>query len=103
MIPEIEQHRNEIIAICKEFGVERLYVFGSAVSSSFEHGRSDIDLLVIYPDDYEYGPFGTRYLDLKKRLEETIGLRVDLIMGRNLRNPVFIESVEKTRRLLYAA
>ena len=28
---------------------------------------------------------------------------VDLIMGRNLRNPVFIEAVERSQQLIYAA
>jgi predicted nucleotidyltransferase len=103
MIPEIEQHRDEIIAICEEFGVERLYVFGSATTDAFDPASSDLDLLVLYPDEYDYGPFGERYLELKHRLESLVGRRVDLVMGRNLRNPVFIESLEATRRLLYAA
>lgn len=103
MIPEIEQHRDEIIAICEEFGVERLYVFGSATSPAFDSGRSDIDFLVLYPDEYDYGPFGDRYFKLKERLEGLFSRRVDLIMGRNLRNPVFIESLRATQQLLYAA
>src|SRR5690242_12843912 len=103
MIPEIEQHRDEIIAICKEFGVERLYLFGSAASNDFDRQTSDIDFLVIDPDDYDYGQFGNRYVNLKERLEQLFQRRVDLVMGRNLRNPVFIDSVNATRRLLYAA
>ncbi len=103
MIPEIEQHRDEIIAICEEYGVDRLYVFGSALTPTFDRTRSDIDFLVIYPDDYDYGPFGARHLALKQRLESAVGRSVDLVMGRNLRNPVFVESIRKTQRLLYAA
>lgn len=103
MIPEIEQYRDEIIAICEGFGVERLYLFGSATSNEFDRNSSDIDFLVIYPDEYDYGPFGARYLEMKERLEQLFSRRVDLVMGRNLRNPVFIDSVQATQRLLYAA
>ncbi len=103
MIPEIEQHRDEIIAICEEFGVQRLYLFGSATASDFDRAQSDIDLLVLYPDGYEYGPFGCRHLELKDRLEQVMKRRVDLVKGRNLRNPVFIESLRATQQLLYAA
>ena len=103
MIPEIEQHRDEIIAICEEFGVERLYLFGSASTPAFERGRSDIDFLVIYPDDFDYGPFGSRHIELKERLEGIVGCSVDLVMGRNLRNPIFIESVRNTQQLVYVA
>jgi predicted nucleotidyltransferase len=103
MIPEIEKHRDEIIAICEEFEVRRFYLFGSATSKDYDPERSDLDFLVIYPDDYDYGPFGARYLEMKERLEHLFQRRVDLVMGRNLRNPVFIDSVRATRRLLYAA
>jgi predicted nucleotidyltransferase len=103
MIPEIEQHRDEIIDICREFGVKQLYIFGSATSNDFSRDTSDLDFLVIYPDEYDYGPFGARYLEMKDRLEQLFRRRVDLVMGRNLRNPVFIHSVNASRRLLYAA
>lgn len=62
MIPEIEQHRDEIIALCEEFGVEALYVLGSATTHEFDPKRSDIDLLVMYPDCYDYGAFGANYV-----------------------------------------
>ena len=103
MIPEIEQHKAEIIAICEEFGVERLFVFGSATTDSFDSASSDVDLLVIYPDGFDYGAFGSRHFELQQRFESLLGHRVDLIMGRNLRNPIFIESVERSQQLIYAA
>ena len=103
MIPEIEQNRSAIIAICEEFGVERLLVFGSATTSGFDPLKSDVDFLVIYPSGYDYGEFGSRHLDLKQRLEAVLGRTVDLVMGGNLRNPVFIESVRNTQQLIYAA
>lgn len=102
MIPEIEQHRDEIIAICEEFGIEALYVFGSAATHEFDPKRSDIDLLVMYPNDYDYGAFGANYFELKRRLKAILGYPVDLVMGRDLRNPVFLESVRQTQQLLYA-
>jgi predicted nucleotidyltransferase len=93
MIPEIEQPRDELIAICQEFGIEELRVFGSATTDAFDSTRSDIDFLVIYPDDYDYGVFGANHFELKRRIEELLRHPVDLVMGRNLRNPIFIESV----------
>jgi predicted nucleotidyltransferase len=35
MISEIEQHRREIEALCREYGVERLALFGSAATGGF--------------------------------------------------------------------
>ena len=34
---------------------------------------------------------------------EVFGRKVDLLTRRSLRNPYFVDSVEKTRQLLYAA
>ena len=41
--------------------------------------------------------------DLLAALEELFGRKVDLLTRRSLRNPYFIDSVEKTLQLLYAA
>lgn len=46
MISELTEHRDEVVALCRRFGVRRLDVFGSATSGEFDPGRSDIDFLV---------------------------------------------------------
>ena len=40
MIPEIELHRNEIIALCEEYGLVRLELFGSAATGDFDPAGS---------------------------------------------------------------
>jgi len=40
------EHREAIARVCREHGVERLEVFGSAADGSFDPGRSDFDLIV---------------------------------------------------------
>jgi uncharacterized protein len=103
MIALITEHREEIEALCREFGVLRLEIFGSAATGEFDPERSDIDFLVEYPKGYDFGLWFTRYFDLRDRLEALLGRRVDLIMVGAMRKPHFIESVNKSRRLLYAA
>lgn len=46
MIAEIEQHRAELEALCRRFGVRRLDLFGSAASGELPAEDSDIDFLV---------------------------------------------------------
>lgn len=99
----IEQHLDAIRALCREFGVTRLEVFGSIMTTHFDPDRSDIDFIVEYPPDYEFGLWLTRYFDLKERLEALLGRPVDLIMAGAMRNPYFIRSANESRRLLYAA
>ncbi len=103
MIPLIEQHRKAINALCREFGVVRLELFGSAATGEFDPNRSDVDFIVEYPPDYDFGLWLTRYFEFKQRLENVLGYPVDLIMVGAMRNPYFIESANESRQLLYAA
>jgi predicted nucleotidyltransferase len=48
----IDDKLEEIAAACQRYGIERLFVFGSALRDDFKPGESDIDLLV------EFGPLG---------------------------------------------
>jgi uncharacterized protein len=103
MIALIEEHRPQIIALCREFGVTRLEIFGSAATGDFDPERSDIDFLVEYPPGYEFGHWATRYFELKERLEALLGRPVDLVMASAMRKPWFIEAVNESRQVLYAA
>jgi predicted nucleotidyltransferase len=47
--PLIGQHYDELIALCKVFGISRLELFGSAATDAFDPERSDLDFLVEYP------------------------------------------------------
>ena len=48
MLPLIEAHRSQIAALCRDYGVRGLDVFGSAArETDFDPNRSDVDLLVI--------------------------------------------------------
>jgi predicted nucleotidyltransferase len=52
MLDLIEAHRDEIAALCRRFGVQRLDVFGSAArGTDFDPEHSDVDLLVSYRPD----------------------------------------------------
>ena len=96
MLPLIE-------AICKEFGIERLELFGSGATGEFDPKRSDLDFLVTYPQHYEFGPWLKRHFELKERLSDVFGRRVDLIEAGAPRNPFVAQAIEQTRQLLCAA
>jgi hypothetical protein len=56
MVPLIEEHLAEIGLLCREFGVMRLELFGSAATEAFDPARSDIDFIVEYAPDTSLGP-----------------------------------------------
>lgn len=99
----IAEHLDAIRALCREFGVKRLEVFGSVCTEEFDPERSDVDFLVEYPEGYEFGPWGHRLMDLEERLADILGRSVDLVMVSAPRNPYFIRAMNETRQLLYAA
>jgi uncharacterized protein len=101
--PIIAEHLEAIRALCREFGVARLEVFGSVCTPEFDPERSDVDFLVEYPPDYEFGPWAARYLALQEALANLLGRKVDLVMTRAVRKKYFLQSANQTRQLLYAA
>ena len=101
--PVIAEHLEGIRALCREFGVLRLEVFGSVCTPEFDPARSDVDFLVEYPPAYDFGPWLTRYFALEEALASLLGRKVDLVMSSALRKKYFVQSANETRQLLYAA
>ncbi len=103
MAPLIEQHLDEIRALGLEYGVTRLEVFGSVCTPDFDPERSDVDVLVEYPPDYDYGPWLARVQELEDALGELLGQQVDLVTASALRNKWFRREADKTRTVIYDA
>lgn len=101
--PLIEAHYDDLVRLCREFGVARLEIFGSATTEEFDSARSDLDFLIEYPDDYDFGPWLRNFVQFKSEVEELFGRRVDLVMLKAVRNPYVRRSIEASRQLLYAA
>ena len=99
----ITQHREEILALCRTYGVRRLELFGSAATSAFDPERSDIDFLVEYPPDYDFGPWLSRFQEFERSLTDVLGRNVDLVMTSALRNRWFDREAAKTRTMIYDA
>lgn len=46
----IEQHHDEVAALCRRAGARRLDAFGSAVRDDFDPATSDLDFLVEFDE-----------------------------------------------------
>ena len=96
-------HLGAIRALCREFGVARLEVFGSVLTPHFDPATSDIDLLVEYLPGYDLGPWAGQHTRLTEQLAAVLGRPVDLVMVGAVRKPRFIEAIRDNRTLLYVA
>lgn len=102
MRPEFEQHRAALEALCRRYSVRRLELFGSTAKGQDRPGESDLDFLV------EFGPLPTggyadAYFGLLESLQDLFGRPVELVIPSAIRNPYFLEAIEGSRMLLYAA
>lgn len=101
MHASVEKHRTEIEALCREYGVTMLDVFGSATRDDFDEARSDVDFLVEF--SYDTGRGALRdYFGLKADLEHLLGRSVDLVSG-TVENPYIRRAIEADREPIYAA
>ena len=102
MTISVDEQQDEIAAACREYGIERLFIFGSAIRDDFRPGDSDIDLLV------ESGPIEVTkkfhaYLDAREAFRRIFQADVDLVMRGAVKNKVIANEIDRTKKLIYAA
>ncbi len=91
----------ELNDLCLQYDIKSMYVFGSVCTEKFNE-ESDIDILISFKD-ISIEKYTDNYFELHHKLEELFGRKVDLMTEKSLSNPYLIESIEETKRLLYAA
>ena len=98
----MSQHRDELLALCDRYAVERLELFGSAVRADFDPLSSDLDFLVLFKRHSPIGP-ADQFFGLLHGLEDLFGRKIDLVDVAAARNPYFMAEALKHRVMLYAA
>ncbi len=93
--------RTALARACRDRGVRRMRVFGSATRDTFDVENSDVDLLV------EFEPSITNlfdaYFGLKEDLESIVARPVDLVMADAVKDPYFAAEANRAAEDLYAA
>jgi predicted nucleotidyltransferase len=102
MSVSIDEKLEEIAAACQRYGIERLFVFGSALRDDFRPGESDIDLLV------KFGPLEISkrfhvYLDAREAFRNIFQANVDLVMQGAVKNIDIAGEIDRTKQLVYGA
>ena len=102
MIPAVAKQRHELRRLCLRYGVQRLSLFGSAASGTHSQEKSDLDFLIEFSPTALAG-YADAYFGLLEALEQLFGTTVDLVVESAIRNPYFLESVERTRTPIFEA
>lgn len=99
MIPVVERHRKELIALCQENEIKGLWLFGSAATGDWDAKRSDLDFLF---DIGEYDETaGRRWMALNWGLERIFGENFDLVSRPAIKRAKFRDSVDQTAIPIY--
>ena len=96
----IEGTTTSINELCKRLRIRKLDIFGSAATDDFGPD-SDVDVLARF--DRDGTDLFDRYFELKEGLQELFGRDVDVVLEESIKNPYFRQSVERSRRNIYAA
>ena len=92
----------DLPGLCRHYGVLRLDLFGSAAAGTEHREQSDLDFLVEFIAPSSAG-YADDFFGFKEALERLFERSVDLVVASAIRNPYFLESVQRARRPVYAA
>ena len=90
-----------IAAVCCQFGVSRLEVFGSAAVGGFDRTSSDYDFIASFKAQPNVS-MARRFLGFGDALEALLERKVDLMTDRPIDNPYLRASVNASRTTIYA-
>ena len=97
----LKQNEDSLRALCIEYNVKSLFAFGSVTGNTFSE-ESDIDLIVSFMS-MSHEDYADNYFNLVEKLEKLLQRPVDLVTENSLKNPYFIDSVNRTKSKLYEA
>jgi len=97
----IEQHIDQVAALCRRTGARRLQAFGSVLRADFNPDSSDLDFLVDF-DAVPPAQYAESYFALKEGLESLFGRPVDLVTLSSVGNPCFRERITAESQTIYA-
>jgi predicted nucleotidyltransferase len=88
-----------IKTLCAKYQVRTLFAFGSVTRNELKPG-SDVDLIV---DIESKDPlaYSDNYFGLKFQLEQLLMRHIDLLELRSIKNPYLLESIDKSKVLVY--
>lgn len=96
---DVEPLKPRIVELCRRSKVCRLDLIGPAAAGQCS-GQEEVDVLVQFQHDPD--ELFNRFFDLKEGLEQVFGRAVDVTVEETVRSPALWESIEHSRKTIYA-
>ena len=101
---QISNHiKKELELLCTNHSVNELFLFGSALRNDFNPLTSDLDFLVQFSNKIDVLAYSKNYFSFQFALEELFKKPIHLMTIKELKNPILIAEINKSKQLLYAA
>ncbi|WP_229214148.1 nucleotidyltransferase family protein [Dyadobacter flavalbus] len=96
---KLEMYKEAIVKLCRAHKVKSLYAFGSVLTDRFD-ADSDIDLIVDFTP-MQVEDYADNYFDFKFSLQDIFKRPVDLLEEKAIKNPYFLQNINKQKQLVY--
>jgi len=96
----IKEKHLEFIDLCRSYGVNKVYAFGSSITGHFDPKTSDIDV-VVEVDIADPVDRGEALISFWDKLEALFQRKVDLLTDDSIRNPYLKSNIDRTKKLIY--
>lgn len=94
----LEEKKAAIAGLCRQYGVTKLEVFGSANTPEFDPERSDFDFVVEF--SRAGGDLLSRFIGFVDDWEAELGRNVDFVFESKMR-PRFLAFIASQREVIY--
>ena len=96
----ITKNEAAFVDLCRMYEVEKMYAFGSSITTHFDPKTSDVDV-VVKIDIEDPVDRGAALLSLWDGLEVFFDKKVDLLTDDSIRNPYLKANIDRTKKLIY--
>ena len=102
MVALIKNNIQAIQDLCKKHDVRSLYLAGSAAKENSFTDKSDVDFLYRFrQEDIKEMDYADNNFDLLFELQDMLNRKVDQVAAEKMKNPNFIESINKNKLVIY--
>ena len=95
----LEAYKDIIQDLCIKYHVNSLHAFGSVLTDKF-NDQSDIDMIVSF-QKIPLENYADNYFDLKFTLQDVLQRPIDLLEEQAIKNPYFLQHINKNKQLIY--
>lgn len=104
MIALVKDQMKTIHDVCQKHHVQSLYLIGSAVEESAFTAESDIDFVYRFrKDEIAEMEYADNYFSFLFAMQDLFNRKVDLVPEEKIRNPYFMENINRTKQKIYEA